>query len=278
MLDIYSNLAIEKSWGISQYFNYLENLDLIKAKQISLRDLKAVNEDKFAIKSNSNNWQIASTVEEGLKNNVAIMPLNGVMQVEDGWCSEGMQSFSNRLYSYYANKDIKAIIIEGNTGGGESLAGQLVKSAVSDRNKPVIFNSHFLASAGLNASITADARFARGAQSQIGSIGTYSVLNKKRLEEYRANYEEIYSSKSPDKNLSWREYLNGKIELLVEELDMASQVFQDEVSANLPLNESLKSSTLSGRMFFANDALNRGLIDGIKSMKETFQFIDKIFN
>ena len=276
MLDVFSELSIDRAWGINQYFRYLDNLELLSNKTLSLKELKHVVTENYAFMDNAGNWQTVSNNPEKSKS-IAIMQLSGPMQIEDGWCTEGVQTFSNRLKANYANKDVKAVVVEGNTGGGESLAGQLLKSTVKDRNKPVIFLSHFLASAGVNASLTADARFAIGKQTQVGSIGSYISLNKKRLEEYKANYEEIYAKTSPDKNLSWRQYLSGNIDLLVEEATNSANMFRDEVSQYLTLNESLKESTLSGGMFYAEDAQNRGLIDGIMTFNETFDFIEQIF-
>ncbi len=276
MLDVFSELSIDRAWGINQYFRYLDNLELLSNKTLSLKELKHVVTENYAFMDNAGNWQTVSNNPEKSKS-IAIMQLSGPMQIEDGWCTEGVQTFSNRLKANYANKDVKAVVVEGNTGGGESLAGQLLKSTVKDRNKPVIFLSHFLASAGVNASLTADARFAIGKQTQVGSIGSYISLNKKRLEEYKANYEEIYAKTSPDKNLSWRQYLSGNIDLLVEEATNSANMFRDEVSQYLTLNESLKESTLAGGMFYAEDAQNRGLIDGIMTFNETFDFIEQIF-
>lgn len=276
MLDVFSELSIDRAWGINQYFRYLDNLELLSNKTLSLKELKHVVTENYAFMDNAGNWQTVSNNPEKSKS-IAIMQLSGPMQIEDGWCTEGVQTFSNRLKANYANKDVKAIVVEGNTGGGESLAGQLLKSTVKDRNKPVIFLSHFLASAGVNASLTADARFAIGKQTQVGSIGSYISLNKKRLEKYKANYEEIYAKTSPDKNLSWRQYLSGNIDLLVEEATNSANMFRDEVSQYLTLNESLKESTLAGGMFYAEDAQNRGLIDGIMTFNETFDFIEQIF-
>lgn len=276
MLDVFSELSIDRAWGINQYFRYLDNLELLSNKTLSLKELKHVVTENYAFMDNAGNWQTVSNNPEKSKS-IAIMQLSGPMQIEDGWCTEGVQTFSNRLKANYANKDVKAIVVEGNTGGGESLAGQLLKSTVKDRNKPVIFLSHFLASAGVNASLTADARFAIGKQTQVGSIGSYISLNKKRLEEYKATYEEIYAKTSPDKNLSWRQYLSGNIDLLVEEATNSANMFRDEVSRYLVLNESLKESTLAGGMFYAEDAQNRGLIDGIMTFNETFDFIEQIF-
>lgn len=209
---------------------------------------------------------------------IAIIPLQGVMMLESGLCNAGIQKISNILRGASKDPTVLAIIVEANTGGGESLAGQEFSNAVAESTKPVLFYSHFLASAGVMASLHADEVYAAGNQTEVGSIGVMATIDNVFLEWYKNAFTSYYADTSPNKNGELRGLIEGDQSKLIEALNKADDRFMADVKKyrNLQGNAATIKETLSGRMFFASDAQSRGLIDGIKNKAQVIERAEKL--
>lgn len=195
--------------------------------------------------------------------------LSGLMTVEDQMCSNnGIRRMTNNLYMAYENKNIEGVIIESKSGGGEELSGIMLDAAIKDRNKPVLNYIHQSGSAAVRGTLNTDERWASSNTSQIGSIGVYLSIRKGFAEWYNENVEDIYATGSPDKNKAFRAMLSGDkspLQLMVNE---AAKMFQKDVKSSLNLkgDASTINETLSGGMFYAQNAKERGLIDGVGTL------------
>lgn len=73
---------------------------------------------------------------------------------------------------------------------------------------------------------------------------------------------ELYGAGSPRKNEAIRAAKRGDYSLLQMEIDDSDQRFKDEVVAarHLDISDPMTIETISGAMFYANDAKRRGLL------------------
>lgn len=201
---------------------------------------------------------------------VAVIPLEGVMRMSDGLCSSGIQSLAKEIRKANADQGVSAIVIEANTGGGEAIAGQELANAIAEATKPVLFYAHFLASAGVMAALSADEIYASGAMTEIGSIGVKATVDNEMLAWYTETFTDYYADTSGNKNEEFRALQNNDPSKLIASLNKADTIFMDQVRRmlNLKGSEDQIRETLSGRMFFAEDAKKRGLITGIKTKSD----------
>lgn len=206
----------------------------------------------------------ASTAQSG---SILRLRMSGVMTADDQLCSDGIQSLSDTLYSAYSNDNIDGILLDVNSGGGESTAGYILKNALADKNKPVVVHAMTLGSAALLGTLPASEIIAAGESAKIGSIGSYLSVNNKFLSWYKDNYTDIYATQSTDKNADFRSLIEGNSAPIQKMIDKSAKMFQDNVAKSRTLkgNEEKISSTLAGGMFDAVDARSRGLVDGIGS-------------
>ncbi|MCB0636447.1 MAG: S49 family peptidase, partial [Lewinella sp.] len=86
--------------------------------------------------------------------------------------------------------------------------------------------------------------------------------------KYNAVFEDIYASKSTNKNAAFRAFLQGNLSLLRNELEATNEEFLNAVMEYRALKGSERTieHTLSGAMFDAKTARRRGLVDGIGGM------------
>jgi len=206
-------------------------------------------------------------VETAQSGSILRLRMSGVMTAADQLCSDGIQSLSDTLYKAYANDNIDGILLEVNSGGGESTAGYILKNALADKNKPVVVHAMILGSAALLGTLNASEIIAAGESAKIGSIGSYLSVNKNFLTWYKENYTDIYASQSTDKNADFRSLIEGDSAPIQKAIDKSAKMFQDNVrkSRTLKGSDEKINSTLAGGMFDATDARSRGLVDGIGS-------------
>ncbi len=210
----------------------------------------------------SQNLQNRDAIRPG---STAVLKLQGVMRSQDGISSYGMDTFTGWLRDAYENPNISSIIIESESGGGESAAGTKLQVALSERNKPVIAWAHMAASAAYRGLLGIDEMIASSEAAEFGSLGTFIPIDKKALQEYRERYQFIYSTQTPEKNGGQRALIEGDSGKLQEYVDKLTTQFHNEVKnmRNLRGSASEVKNTLSGAMFPALEAKQRGLIDSI---------------
>ena len=278
-LIVRGHWAIDLDWGLTQLSQYHQQISLLKSgvpfaelglsksRQAS-RLLTFTDNSNSTVRIDGSDLDSMRKLESGT---VARMNLSGPMSVEDGLCSRGIQSMCGDMEMLDSLKTVDALIIEANTGGGESQAGHMLKSAIEDFSKPVIFLSHFLGSAGVMSSLTADQRIASSNGAKIGSIGSYFSIDKEFVEWYKENVDDIYSRVSPEKNKDFRDYIKGDSSGFEDSATESAAMFISEVKKHLKLDKATAKETLQGGMFYAKDAKKRGLVDSIGGMKHAIK-------
>lgn len=202
---------------------------------------------------------------------IGVLQLNGVMFTEDQHCGPtGIRTLRNHLYSMYSNPNINGILIEANTGGGEATAGKMLNSAISDRNKPVVVHAQMLASGGIWGTINAD-EIIGDLGSQFGSVGAYTSIDKKMVQYYLDNIEDIYADASGDKNREIREYIAGNRQPLQDHINKLAKEFQTLVKPKLKGTQEQIDKVLRGGMFDASFSQKVGLIDKVGTRNDAIK-------
>lgn len=199
---------------------------------------------------------------------IAHLKISGVMQVEDDLCSYGVDTFVNDMRAAYDNDHISAVLVETRSGGGASMAGDMGRSVIEERNKPVLQFIHLAGSAAYNMASVSDELIGSSNSASAGSIGTYVNLDRKLIEQYKDRFLDIYSDASPGKNKEWRAALTGDFSLMKAMVNRMTGEFHEKIqSARALTGDRLQiRETLEGDMFGALEAKQRGLLDSIGSM------------
>lgn len=186
----------------------------------------------------------------------------------DSASTRGADSIAQDVLMADANPNIRAIVLEINSGGGESAGGNKLHSVVKGVGKPVIAMVDMAGSAALNIAVAANEIWATHNAAEIGGIGTYVMFSKSMMEQMASDLTFIYSEGSDRKNEAMRALMNGDTSLIQKEVNASGERFRQTVRENRELRGNI-DDTLSGAMFDAVTARRRGLIDGIG----TFQMI-----
>lgn len=278
LLLIGEPLEIYDAFGYSELNRYLEEVaqvsagfsDEVKRAILERRDahkprLILTNDATFQF---VDRWDVYDESETP-PGSFALLQLRGVMRSQSGLSTPGVDRLVQDLRAAYNNKNVEAVVIETNSGGGESLAGTILKSGIQERNKPVIGFAHLAASAAMRALSGADEIIASGEGSEFGSIGTMFTLDAKFLNKYRARFADFYGATAPKKNSDFRSAIAGDFSTIQQRADEKTAAFQNEIRRERPLkgSEKMIAETLDGSMFAAMESKRRGLIDGIGTMQ-----------
>ncbi|TXH43973.1 MAG: hypothetical protein E6Q97_33395 [Desulfurellales bacterium] len=279
-----TRLEIEFDFGFSEFNRYLEDVALVQSgvpyAELGISERRA-SFRPLIIASDASAYRLTDDVfyESDTKpGSIALLKLSGVMRTEGGISNPGIEGLANQLRAAYANDNIAGIILETRSGGGESLSGSLLKSVLSERNKPVIGFAHIAASAAYRALSGTDEIIASSDAAEFGSIGTFYTIDEKTLSEYRERFKDFYGSNAPNKNGAFRAMLGGDYSKIQKEADELTARFHEEIAKDRPLQGSAAkiADTLGGGMFDARDAKKRGLIDGIGNLQYALKRLEAL--
>jgi len=279
-----TRLEIEFDFGFSELNRYLEDVALVQSgvpyAELGISERRA-SFRPLIIASDAAAYRLVDDVftESDTKpGSIALLKLSGVMRTEAGLSNPGIEGLANQLRAAYANDNIAGVILETRSGGGESLSGSLLKSVLSERNKPVVGFAHMAASAAYRALSGTDEIIASSDAAEFGSIGTFYTIDEKTLAEYRERFKDFYGSNAPNKNGAFRAMIGGDYSKIQKEADDLTARFHEEIAKDRPLQGSAAkiSDTLGGGMFDARDAKKRGLIDGIGNLQYALKRLEAL--
>lgn len=209
---------------------------------------------------------------------IAVIEMIGPLLKYGDWCSYGANDIALALeYADNHPNIIGTILKVDGPGGSVASVGPLVEFA-KRKKKPIVglydqsCSAHLWVMLALCDHVMAD----NNISSQIGSVGVMLSWadNRKYLESIGYEFHEVYPEESKHKNEAARLAMEGKYDLIKKEMlsPMAIQ-FQDFVKAARPQLKYKETGVITGKTFFANDALDLGFIDGIGTMADAKEMI-----
>jgi len=200
---------------------------------------------------------------------VAIIPIRSEILKYDQPCGpRGSQSILNDVKSADQNPNIKSILLVVDSPGGQVTGTDLLAEAICNSTTPVVAYIEGMAASAAYWIISGASRIIASSDlDRIGSIGTMLMVEdlQPALEAQGVKFHEVYASLSVDKNADVNQLLDGKYESYQKNvLDVINSKFLSSIKAN---RSALDDSTLTGKMYFAPEAIALGLIDEIGSLE-----------
>jgi len=224
-------------------------------------------------------WGIRDNFDQLPKNSVAIFPIQGTMLKDGSLCTYGTAEIEQFMQQAAANKNVVAAVLDIDSGGGAVNAVAPMLRGVNyfqKAGKPVIAHCDVCCSAAYYAAAKCDFIMADNLIStEFGSIGVMMqfVDTTPILEAAGAKKHIIIADESSDKNQAFILALEGKYDLIKKEY-MSPMAIQFQSDVKKMRGAKLKTETpgiLSGKTFFATDAIKYGLADGMGSLMDAVQ-------
>ncbi|MBQ9309897.1 MAG: S49 family peptidase [Bacteroidales bacterium] len=206
---------------------------------------------------------------------VLVVPLHGTLTKYDSCLGVSTLEAAAILEEYaLGDERIGAVVLDIDSPGGAGNAVAPMVAAirkVQASGRPVLAHVDLCCSAAYWIACATDAIFADNLTSSIGSIGVYRTVIYDR-ENKESGYREIdvYAPESTDKNLAYREALEGKFDRMQGDLSEVVQMFIAAVREGRPdLKE--EAGVLSGAVFSPGKAVDLGMIDGMADLDDCIE-------
>jgi protease-4 len=211
---------------------------------------------------------------------VAVIPIRSEILKYDQACGpRGTQSILMDVKSADQNPNIKSILLVVDSPGGQVTGTDLLAEAIKTSTTPIVAYIEGLAASAAYWIISGASKIIASSDlDRIGSIGTMLMVEdlKPALEAQGVKFHEVYASLSVDKNKDFNQVLEGNYGPYQKNvLDVINAKFLSSVKTNRP---AVEDSTLTGKIYFAPDAIALGLIDEIGSLDYAISLADSLAN
>ena len=211
---------------------------------------------------------------------VAVIPIRSEILKYDQPCGpRGSQSILTDVKSADQNPNIKSILLVVDSPGGQVTGTDLLADAISNSTTPVVAYIEGMAASAAYWIISGASKIIASSDlDRIGSIGTMLMVEdlKPALEAQGVKFHEVYASLSVDKNKDFNQVLDGNYEAYQKNvLDVINNKFLSSIKTNRP---AVEDSTLTGKIYFAPEAIALGLIDEIGSLDHAISLANSLAN
>lgn len=208
---------------------------------------------------------------------VLIIPMHGCLTKYDNCLGVSTMEVVDILEEYRSREDISGFILDiDSPGGSVNAVMPLIDEIRNIRadGKPIVAHVDQCCSAAYWIASQTDAIFADNLLSEVGSIGVYCELFDERENKATgARYIDVYAPQSKDKNLSYREALDGNTELLQKELGEIAAQFIADVRAGRPEINADADGVLSGSVFSTAKAIDLDMVNGQARLEDCIEIV-----
>lgn len=274
--------AIDKSWAeanLAQIVRVLEGQQFnVNATLHNDKPINAVEQLPMAIHTDAATGFVKASryrsLAEAPVGSVALIPIAGPIIKYNGECGEvGTQAMVDWVREADGLANISGILLKIDSPGGQVDGTKTLVDTIANTTKRTIafVDDGMMASAAMWIGAAADEIYASQKTDVIGSIGVMATLLDYRgyFESKGIKVHEIYAPQSTDKNGDYHDALDGNYKAIQEQLKYLADVFIGSVKELR--GDKIKTSVddpFTGKTYFAEQAVNIGLIDGITTMEQ----------
>ena len=205
---------------------------------------------------------------------IAVISINGIVTYDSSNSTKIFTSASqieNALNAANKDPNVKAIVLDINSGGGSEVASEEIANTIKKSSKPVIA---YIGDKGLDESYliasSADSIVA-SPSSSVGGIGlSYIDSQKYSRENLTGVYNEDYLKLKKSNVTDLDNLINGQ-----QMIDQDYTQFIKKIAENKGMNPNDLSKLAYGKKYNGNEAKNLGLIDKIGNKNKAIKLAAK---
>lgn len=247
-------------------------------------DLNSADRGKFPIAAGTAVHGFYDDLDKAPVGSTAIVPLKGTMLKYGTLCSYGTEEVAYAIRNSARHPNINSIVLDIDSGGGSVDAVAPIVQAIEfarSLNIPVVGSVDMACSAAYWAAAATDRIIADNSiSSTVGSIGVMMSFwdVKGYYEQQGYKLHTVYAPESDHKNQAFEQALAGEYDLLKnQELSPLAQDFQKSIKSYRSGKLDLESKgLLNGRTYYAQEALQVGLIDEIGTRDRAVDYAQQL--
>jgi protease IV len=260
--------------GILAYYKAMENGHI----ELLQKNRQAYELQVMAFSQGAD--MVSKNIDTAPKGSIAVIPLKGAFLKYGTACAYGADEITPVMYKAARSENIRAIVLDIDSGGGAENAVPPILEAIKfiqKSGKPVVGHGDMVGSAGYFVMsgcdyVTVDNKIS----SAFGSIGVLiPYMNiKKQLELAGIKEQYIYAPQSTLKNYESRELLENDNEEPLREnvLRPAAERFISFVKEARKGRINVENEDIwAGKLFEAEEIIKNGLADQFATLSETIE-------
>lgn len=217
-------------------------------------------------------WLMENLVS--INGGIAIVSITGALASGESLWYSTYSEISNILIELETKPEIKGVILNIDSPGGDALGMAELQNVLNEYQKPIVaYTETMMASAAYYIGSYAD-YIVVSPSALVGSIGTYSIL---------MSYKKMFESVGIDIEIireNTNKALGNPYEKITDEARKDERaivkglydIFVKDVSKNRGIDEETIYNTKS-RIYLASEALENNLIDKVGTLKDAINFI-----
>ena len=226
---------------------------------------------------------LSTGIETGqLSGNVAVIQIYGTIGSGDSWLEQTVNPADTILLIERAAKSpqIKAIVLDINSGGGAPVASESIVNAVKALNKTTVAVISDVGASGAYWIASACGKIIASKYSVVGSIGAFGsyIDYSGLLARYNITYQRFVGGELKDIGVPYREPTARERAILQARVDVLQAQFMEEIRSNRNLGEWQVAELSSALFYTGDDAKRLGLVDEFGGMKEAKAYLKKQLN
>ena len=210
---------------------------------------------------------------------IAMVNILGPVTKYGDLCAWGSVDHVAAISKLERASNVKGIILNIDSPGGEAAGTAMLADTIkaAGTKKPIIavIDDGIAASAAMWIASAANEIYTTQKTDQVGSIGVYTTVADwyGYFESEGLKVRDIYAPQSTDKNKDYKEAIAGNDEPVKEDLKVLAQEFINTVKTNRGVKLT-GTGWETGKMFYSNQAIKLGLIDGQKTFSQVVRRMD----
>ncbi len=220
-----------------------------------------------------------------LSGNVLVIPITGSIMVgsDSGLLSDSVTSSTKvieQLDLAETSDQIRAVVLEVNSGGGSAVASNEIVTRINNFDKPIVSVIREVGASGAYWSASSSDYIFADPLSMVGSIGVISSYLdfSEFLDDKNISYERLVSGKYKDAGIPFRELTSEERSMKQEQLDKVKEYFVNSVSENRNISLDKLEPLSQGQVFLGMDSIELGLIDELGGMSDAKLYLENNLN
>ncbi len=213
--------------------------------------------------------------------NIAVIHIAGVITSEDRY---GGGTSANQIIGFIKaaeeNEDIKAILLDINSGGGSAVGSDEISQAVKSAEKPTVAVIREIGTSGAYWVASAADKIYANRMSVTGSIGVIASYLEfaKLLDDYNVTYRRLVSGRYKDIGSPFKEMTDEETLIFQQSIDKIHNFFVNVVAENRNLPQEKIREIATGSFMLGIEAKELGLVDELGTKEDAIAYIEQELN
>lgn len=218
-------------------------------------------------------WEVRNDSFQDVPENTAVViPIRDLISKYNYCGAPGTIALGNFVKSIDRNPNVTKIIFDIDSPGGVADGTMNFASIIrSCKTATLAFANGMACSAACWIASACDVVMLSDKMTRIGSVGTYRSFYsyKKWLEKEGIVEEDVYATRSTNKNKDWRDAEEGNYETMRESIDKVNEFFIEAIKEyRNPSDEDV----FTGKVYMGKDAMTAGLADKIGTIDDAIAY------